>query len=82
MKKTTKKFNDFLMQVGENLSGLRQMKGYDTVKKFASRYKLPPIQYWRIERGKANLTLKSLARILDIHKISVHDFFCLMAIQG
>lgn len=64
------------------LSSLRQMKGYTTVKEFANRYKLPEIQYWRIERGKANLTLKSLERILDIHKISVQDFFCIMAGQN
>jgi transcriptional regulator with XRE-family HTH domain len=82
MRKTTKQFKDFLIDIGANLSGLRQMKGYTTVKKFANRYKLPEIQYWRIERGKANLTLKSLVRILDIHKISVQDFFCLMASQS
>jgi transcriptional regulator with XRE-family HTH domain len=82
MRKTPKKFNDFLIHIGVTLSGLRQMKGYATVKEFANRYKLPEIQYWRIERGKANLTLKSLARILDIHKLSVEDFFCLMTGQN
>ncbi|WP_160143895.1 helix-turn-helix domain-containing protein [Chryseolinea soli] len=78
MRKTTKKYRESLIHIGAALSSLRQMKGYTTVKEFASRYKLPVIQYWRIERGKANLTLKSLARILDIHKLSVQDFFCLM----
>jgi len=78
MRKTTKKFKNFLLNIGVALSSLREMKGYTTVKEFAKRYKLPEIQYWRIERGKANLTLKSLERILDIHKISVQDFFCLM----
>ncbi|HEY5746179.1 MAG TPA: helix-turn-helix transcriptional regulator [Chryseolinea sp.] len=82
MRKTTKKFKDFLIHIGMALSSLRQMKGYTTVKEFANRYKLPEIQYWRIERGKANLTLKSLERILDIHKISVQDFFCIMAGQN
>lgn len=68
-----------MINIGEALSSLRQMKGYTTVKEFTSRYKLPEIQYWRIERGKANLTLKSLTKILDIHKLSVQDFFCLLS---
>ena len=71
-----------MITIGAALSSLRQMKGYTTVKEFARRYKLPEIQYWRIERGKANLTLKSLARILDIHKLSVQDFFCLMTSEN
>jgi len=82
MRKTPKKFKDFLINIGAALSGLRQMKGYTTVKEFAIRHRLPEIQYWRIERGKANLTLKSLTRILDIHKLSVQDFFCLMTGQN
>ena len=44
----------------------------------AERYDLPEIQYWRMERGKANITLKSLSRILHIHRLTLHDFFCLM----
>jgi hypothetical protein len=53
-------------------------KGYATIKAFALRYDLPEIQYWRIEKGKANVTLKSLSRILDIHHVSLQDFFCLI----
>jgi hypothetical protein len=65
-----------LKQIGVGLSELRKQKGYDTIRDFAKAYKLPEIQYWRIENGKTNLTLKSLTRLLKIHKLTLEDFFC------
>lgn len=65
-----------LKQIGIGLSELRKRKGYDTIRDFAKAYKLPEIQYWRIENGKTNLTLKSLTKLLKIHKLSLEDFFC------
>lgn len=62
--------------IGMQLGKLRMKKGFNTIKEFATKYRLPAIQYWRIEKGKANLTIKSLGRILAIHKISFADFFC------
>jgi transcriptional regulator with XRE-family HTH domain len=72
----TKALNTLLKGIGDQLAALREKKGYTTIKQFAKHYKLPAIQYWRIERGKANLTIKSLGRILAIHKVSFEDFFC------
>lgn len=69
-----------LKQIGEGLSELRKRKGYDTIRDFAKAYKLPEIQYWRIENGKTNLTLKSLTKLLQIHKLSLEDFFCKLEI--
>lgn len=65
-----------LKQIGAGLSELRKEKGYDTIRDFAKAYKLPEIQYWRIENGKTNLTLKSLTKLLKIHKLTLEDFFC------
>jgi transcriptional regulator with XRE-family HTH domain len=79
--KSKKAFNKILQVVGERLAELREKKGYPTIKEFAFKYNLPEIQYWRIEKGKTNLTLKSLVKILDIHNLSVQDFFCLIAIN-
>jgi len=31
------------------------------------------VQYWRIEKGKTNLTLKSL-RLLEIHGLNLKEF--------
>ena len=69
-----------LKQIGVGLSDLRKSKGYDTIRDFAKAYKLPEIQYWRIENGKTNLTLKSLTRLLRIHKLTLEDFFCKLEI--
>jgi hypothetical protein len=33
------------------------------------------VQYWRIEKGKSNLTLRSLYNLLEIHGIDLKDFF-------
>lgn len=64
------------MIVGIRLAELRVKKGYATIKEFVQRYDLPEIQYWRIEKGKANITFKSLTKILSIHNMSLQEFFC------
>ena len=79
--KSDKAFKNLLTDIGGSLTELRVKKGYPTIKAFAERYDLPEIQYWRIEKGKANITLKSLSRILRIHRLTLHDFFCLIQDQ-
>ncbi len=76
--KSTRSFNRVLSVVGLRLAELREKKGYATLKEFADEYDLPQIQYWRMEKGKANITLKSLARILSVHNITLQDFFCMV----
>jgi transcriptional regulator with XRE-family HTH domain len=76
--KNTNAFKTILAVVGERLAELRIKKGYSTIKEFTEQYDLPHIQYWRMEKGKANITLKSLVKVLTIHKISLQDFFCLI----
>ena len=79
--KSTRSFNRVLSVVGLRLAELREKKGYATLKEFADEYDLPQIQYWRMEKGKANITLKSLARILSVHNITLQDFFCMVMDQ-
>jgi transcriptional regulator with XRE-family HTH domain len=64
-----------LLTIGEKLTELRKKKGYKTRMDFALDHDLAHIQYWRIEKGATNVTLKSLDRILEIHGISIIDFF-------
>jgi transcriptional regulator with XRE-family HTH domain len=71
-----KSLKSILEQIGTKLKELREQKGYDSIKDFAMDHDLPMIQYWRIEKGKANLTLKSLTKILAIHSVSMEEFFC------
>ena len=79
--KSTKAFKTVLTVVGARLADLRIKKGYSTIKEFTQRYDLPEIQYWRMEKGKANVTLKSLVKILNIHNMTLQDFFCLVTEQ-
>jgi transcriptional regulator with XRE-family HTH domain len=69
-------FKESLVRIGTRLTELRKQKGYSSHEDFAYDYDLPRVQYWRMEKGKANITLKSLHRILSIHKVTVEDFFC------
>jgi transcriptional regulator with XRE-family HTH domain len=75
--KSTKAFKSLLIVVGITLAELRKKKGFATIKEFAQRYDLPEIQYWRIEKGKANITLKTLVKVLAIHNLTLPAFFCL-----
>jgi hypothetical protein len=75
------KFENLLQRIGCGLSRLRIDKGYKTIKDFAAEYSLPSIQYWRIEKGKANITFKTLVSLLSIHEISVDDFFSLVRVS-
>ena len=76
--KTDKAFKNLLADIGSHLAELRVKKGYATIKSFTGRYDLPEIQYWRMEKGKANITLKSLSKILHIHRMTLSEFFCLI----
>jgi hypothetical protein len=71
-----KTFQNFLKRIGNGLVELRKKRGYENITDFTREYNLPMIQYWRIEKGKANVTLKSLAKLLAIHNIQPEDFFC------
>lgn len=67
-----------LERIGSKLTDLRKQKGYSSHEDFAYDYDIPRVQYWRIEKGKTNLTIKSLCRLLTIHKLSIEDFFCIL----
>lgn len=64
-----------LEEIGQRLIDLRKRKGYTSAESFAYDHDLPRVHYWRIERGKVNITIKSLHKLLAIHKISMRDFF-------
>jgi transcriptional regulator with XRE-family HTH domain len=66
-------FKTTLKIIAANLRALRIRKGYKSIEQFARDHGLAPIQYWRIEKGKANVSLKSLHRILAIHKVQFKD---------
>jgi transcriptional regulator with XRE-family HTH domain len=67
-----------LERIGAKLTELRKQKGYTSHEDFAYDYEIPRVQYWRIEKGRTNLTIKSLCRLLAIHKLTIEDFFCIL----
>ena len=69
------KNDDILLKIGNRLRELRKKKGYSSYETFAFDNDLPRMQYWRIEKGKANITIKSLEKILQIHNLTFKEFF-------
>ncbi|HRS67126.1 MAG TPA: helix-turn-helix transcriptional regulator [Paludibacteraceae bacterium] len=63
-----------LIDIGNRIKRLRIDKGYSSAEIFAYEHELNRVSYWRIERG-SNLTLSTLLRILDIHNLSLQEFF-------
>lgn len=67
--------SSLLKRVGLKLTELRKQKGYTSHEDFAFDNEIPRVQYWRIEKGQTNITMKSLIRLLTIHKLTVEEFF-------
>lgn len=61
-------------KIADKIKALRIEKGYSSHENFAWDYDINRVQYWRIEKG-SNITIKTLLTILDIHKVSLSDFF-------
>jgi transcriptional regulator with XRE-family HTH domain len=66
--------NELLKAISLKIKQLRKDKGYKSYETFALDNDLDRKQYWRIEKG-ANITIKSLQRILDIHGLTFKKFF-------
>ena len=79
--KFQKYYDKVLKEIGQQLVTLREKNGYHTLKEFVIENDLPEVQYWRMEKGKANITLKSLAKVLSIHKMTLHEFFCVISTE-
>lgn len=60
--------------IGRRIKELRVEKGYTSHEFFAWENKISSAQYYRMEKG-SNMTIKSLLRILDIHGMTLLEFF-------
>jgi transcriptional regulator with XRE-family HTH domain len=67
--------DDILIKIGNRLRDLRKAKGYTSYENFAFDHDIPRMQYWRLEKGKSNVTIRSLEKILKIHNLSFKEFF-------
>lgn len=66
--------DEVLFNVGEKLKKLRIEKGYTSYEKFAWDTDISRVQYYRMEKG-ANITIKSLLKVLAVHNLSLEEFF-------
>ena len=63
-----------ISQIGAHIKALRINSGYTSAESFAYDHDLNRVSYWRMEKG-CNITMASLFRILDIHQITLSEFF-------
>ena len=63
-----------LIAIGKLIKQLRIEMGYSSAEIFAYEKNINRISYWRMEKG-SNITLNSLLKIMDIHQISLSEFF-------
>ncbi|NEM99458.1 helix-turn-helix transcriptional regulator [Pontibacter burrus] len=66
---------EVLEQIGIKLKEIRISKGYSSYEDFALEHGIARMQYWRLEAGKSNPTIKTLYRVLEIHQVSLQEFF-------
>lgn len=63
-----------VLAIGRRIKELRIEKGYTSHEFFAWENKISSSQYYKMENGY-NITVKSLLRILDIHGMTLLEFF-------
>ena len=63
-----------ILKIADRIKELRIKAGYTSHEQFAWDHDISRVQYWRMEKG-ANITMTTLLKIVDIHKISLEEFF-------
>ena len=67
--------NEIILKISKKIKQLRLEKGFTSYRNFADEYDIDAKQYWRMEEGKIDFRQSSLMRILEIHNISLEEFF-------
>ncbi len=75
MKPLTKAEKKVLEKVGAKFKELRIKEGYKSYETFAFDKDINRMQYWRLEKGMSNLSLVTLVRMLEVHKMTLQEFF-------
>lgn len=74
MQKQNQNIDKRIVLIGNRIKDLRKSKGYTSAEIFAYDNNLSRVSYWRMEHGY-NITMQSLLKILDIHNITLVEFF-------
>ncbi len=64
-----------LFNIGRKIKFLRIKAGYTSHENFAFEYDMSSSYYWKAEKGKVNISVVYLQKILSIHQISFEEFF-------
>lgn len=70
----TKSTQKQLQNLGKRLKELRKKKGYDNYEVFSYEHRIGRSQYGKYEQG-ADMQVSTLLRLIEIHGLSVKDFF-------
>lgn len=63
-----------IQKIADKVKRLRIEKGYTSYENFAYEHDLSRVQYWRMEKG-VNFTITYFLKILEIHKLTLNEFF-------
>jgi transcriptional regulator with XRE-family HTH domain len=66
---------ELIIKIGAKIQLIRESKGLKNYEKFAIVNDMSRSHYWNIEKGKVNLTIKTLSKILDALDVKIEDFF-------
>ena len=68
-------FEEIMTKISDRLKKLRIDAGYSSYENFAWDNGINRMQYWKMEKGETNFTMKSLHKVLKAHNMSFQDFF-------
>ncbi|WP_025742863.1 hypothetical protein [Aquimarina pacifica] len=71
---TNRKNRNRFQEVGNRIKELRIQAGYTSYETFAFEHNLGRKSYWEWEKG-SNYKFETIIRIIDIHNITLEDFF-------
>lgn len=74
-KKQETPFDQLMQDIADKLKVLRTEPGYTSYENFAWDNDINRMQYWKMEKGETNFTMKSLYRVLEAHNLSLEEFF-------
>ncbi|NEM99329.1 helix-turn-helix transcriptional regulator [Pontibacter burrus] len=66
---------EILKAIGNRLKAIRIEKGYTSYETFAIDHGLGRMQYWKLEKGETNPTMRTLLKVLAIHDMTLEEFF-------
>lgn len=64
-----------LAEIGNRVRALRKANTNLSAEDFANEKGFDRVQYSRIENG-ANVTMKTLLKVVDAHNMTLKEFFC------